>query len=1854
MTDFNLTASSFDTLNAAIEQADADSTAGDTYTITFTAGITETADLTALNLATGVSATIDGASYDLDGASTYRGLFVYAGQVTIENLSIDNAHAVGGAGASGGGGGAGLGGGLFVAGPTEGAGGGDVILDNVTFQGDAATGGAGAAGDAGGGGGMGGAAGSGINSGGGGVGSTGAGGSGNAGDGGAGIIPGAAAGGNGVGSGGGSGGGGGGGGSGVSGTGGGGGGVMGVSATGKTGGAGGFGGGGGGGYLPGVGGEGGFGGGGGGGITGGAGGFGGGGAGGFQGGGAGGAAGFAGGAGTKSNGGGGGGGAGLGGDIFVQQGATLTIEGGALSGASVVNDGTGANGGGNGAAYGAGIFLQGNQTVTLAPAAGQTLGIAGAVADQSGNGGSGASAGAGGLIMDGAGTVDLETANSFTGGITLEAGTLVLGTAGAAGSGDITFHDDPTLAFTIANAPTTTIAGFGGGDTIDITNLLTNVGTATLGEGNVLSIPYTNGVGGTLTLQMDPGADYSGDEFLLTSDGTGGTDVTLVVTTEDALNRAIAQADSLTSGSATIVLGNDITETVDPTAFNLHSGVSVTLDGAGYALDGNDAYRGLFVYAGAVTIENLTIQNARAVGGAGSDGGGGGAGLGGGLFVAGTNAGLDSGGTVTLSGVTFTDDSATGGAGGDGFVGGGGGLGGAGGQDNGSGGGGGGVGGQANGGNGGADGSTGIIPGAPAAGAGGGVDGGSGGASGGGGGGAGAGGFGAGAGYASNSAAAGGGGLGAGGDIFVQQGGSLIIEGGSLSGGSVQAGAGGTLADDGSAYGAGIFLQGDQTQTLAPAAGQTLTISDVITDQTANGGTGSNAGAGGLIVDGAGTVDLDAANTFTGGITLQAGTLVLGTAGAAGSGAIAVETGADLQFAIANQPTNTIDDFVGGGTIDITDLAFGGAASAATIVNGNTLSITNGTTTLTLTLDPSGSYADDLFLAKSDGASGTDVTAVPLDVGTEAQLDAAITALDGMLSGSYTITFTGNIAETADPTAINLQNGVSLTINGDGHTLDGGSAHRGLFAYEGTITIEDLTIAHALAVGGAGGTGAGGGAGLGGGLFIAGADVTLNEVTFSDDTARGGAGGAGMGSGGGGGMGGAGGNQGSGGGGGGGVGSGAAGGAGSEDNGSAGAGGIIPYSGPGGGEGGEGTAGGASGGGGGGGLYSGKGGGGGVMGQAGNDGAMGGFGGGGGGLGGPGGFGGGGGGGGGVGGYGGGGGGGGAGGAGGFGGGAGASGAGSPGGGGGAGLGGDIFVEQGGSLTIEGGSLSGGAVAGGAAGGAGGGGMSASAGKAYGSGIFLQGVQTQTLAPASGQTLTISDVISDEIGASEVGDTGGLVVDGAGTVDLTADNTFAGGIALDSGRLILGTAGASGDGLITFGTSDPATLAFTIAITPTTPIDGFVQGDTLDITDLMTDASFGTLVVGNYLDIPYTSGVGGTLSVRLDPSIDYSADTFLLTPDGVSGTDVTIACYRRGTRILTDRGEVAVEALRIGDVLVTHTGAARALRWIGRRSYAGAFVAGNRRVLPIRIAAGALADGVPRRDLYVSPEHALFLDGMLVPASALLNGRSIVQLERVDAVEYFHLELDSHDVLLAEGAPAESFVDDDSRGMFHNAADYAALYPDAPSGPARFCAPRVADGMALEPLRRRLADRAGAAAHPPVLRGWLDEATHGRIRGWAWNAADPDAKLVLEVFDNGVCIARVAADLFRGDLEDAGIGDGRHGFALDAALSPQTYHVIEVRFADGGAALENAPLLLAPPQPFDDGLAQALAAAVDGADAPGQVLDFLAAQMERLRRRRADAAAQRDAHAARQRRALSIADQAAASAGIGPLSACVR
>jgi autotransporter-associated beta strand protein len=1580
------------------------------------------------------------------------------------------------------------------------------------------------------------------------------------------------------------------------------------------------------------------------------------------------------------------------------------------------------------------------------------------------------------LVIDGAGTVVLDPTlangtaakNTYSGGTQIDSGRLELAAPGAAGSGAITLAGTGTLAFDAADAPSNRIDGFQiGQGIIDIEG----IGTAShfnFGANNTLTISGGT-VGGVaappVTLHLDPSQDYSKDTLILSSDSaTDGTFVRLLqtsftVTDEASLSQAIQAIDSGGNDvwpNTAYTIDFDLPGADDHTlkltspleAINLQSGSSLTINGLdnGVAdtIDGGGTERGLFVYGGTVSIENLTIANAKALGGAGASGGGGGAGLGGGLFVA-------AGASVTLDDVNFSGNRATGGAGGSSGegVGGGGGMGGAGGGGdvhalNGSGGGGG-IGPDATGGNGltGGNGGPGIVANLPSAAGfsgvnggggdirlGGGVNpvggsggfggGGAGGLSvggggefgGGGGGGAGAiaaefgetligygggsGGFGGGggagpgapfifdgntitggagglggfgAGNGGDNKGNGGGGLAAGGDIFVQSGGSLTIAGGTLGAGTVNRSGG---SNQGEAYGSGIFLQGNQTLTLAPVAGDTETINGVIADMSgsvdATGQTTNGTGVGSLVIgDGTsqGTVVLapvDAegnptANTFTGSITVKSGTLELGSAGAAGTGTIhAIDP--TIEYSASGTYANAIELDVGTpATSDPTtfDVDAGVTATiSGVITNGS------GTNALNETIDPNQpivkSGSGTLVLSNVNTYTGsTSVTGGALSISADDNLGTGTLALgDGTtldLTSSFTLAHKVTIAGTAtldvtagqtvidsggisgstatlvktDTGTLKLShssnNFTALNVNGGtvlmgvnsalqdktavsvagGATLDlgGFEADIGTLAGAGTVTdsgnAATLTInttspttfsgviedgAHAVTLGikngnltlsGAntysGATIISQGSLIGGATdaFSAHSDVTVSSHTTLDLggfnqtiglligsgssalVTNSGAGYAAL----------------------------TTGGSGNstfngliEDDGAHSTGltkigtgtlilsGTDTYSG----------------------LTTISGG---TL-QTASKTAL--------------------------------------------------SAASS------------LTVASGATLDLHGfsnyvGSLAGSgtvtntggvtatltAGSNGASTNFGGtishataltktgsgtltlsgvntytGGTTVTDGSfsisaddnlgtggtlALGNGTTLDLTSSFTLAHtitiagdptfdvADGQTVTISSAIIDGAQAGEVEKTD------SGTLVLSGPNTYSGGTTIEGGTLELGNPSAAGSGPITFGSD--VTLAIDGTTMPSNTIDGFTAGDMIDLTSIGN-------VSGSHVDMNYLTNVltitedNATYQLQFDKNEIFAGDFFHLMKDnnGIgSGTLITedqVACYCRGTGIATPHGDVPVERLAIGDLVMTASGALRPIKWIGTRSYGSRFIMGRKDILPICFKAGSLDDNVPTRDLWISPHHAMYLEGVLIEAKDLVNGVSIVQAERVEKVEYFHIELATHDVIIAEGALSETFVDDDSRAMFHNAHQYAALYADEEMTPTRYCAPRRDHGYEVEVVRQRLAQRAGllpAADQPSAgaLRGYVDRVSATRIAGWAQNIDHPEAPVCLDIVAGGRLIGQVLANRYRDDLERGGLGSGRHGFEFTPPAGLAfTSGAIEVRRSLDGAALKSS------------------------------------------------------------------------------------
>ncbi len=185
--------------------------------------------------------------------------------------------------------------------------------------------------------------------------------------------------------------------------------------------------------------------------------------------------------------------------------------------------------------------------------------------------------------------------------------------------------------------------------------------------------------------------------------------------------------------------------------------------------------------------------------------------------------------------------------------------------------------------------------------------------------------------------------------------------------------------------------------------------------------------------------------------------------------------------------------------------------------------------------------------------------------------------------------------------------------------------------------------------------------------------------------------------------------------------------------------------------------------------------------------------------------------------------------------------------------------------------------------------------------------------------------------------------------------------------------------------------------------------------------------------------------------------------------DDAVACFVAGTRIETTSGEALVESLRLGDLVVTEAGEALPVIWIGERRIDLRRHSAPAELRPVRIMAGAFGNAVPGRDLLLSPDHAVFADGVLIPVKYLINGLSIRQ-EAQDSVHYFHVELDRHAVIRAEGLAVESYLETGQRSAFRNGGPAIALHPDFArrAREAGGCAPLRVTGPAVMRLREQL------------------------------------------------------------------------------------------------------------------------------------------------------------------------------------------
>lgn len=303
------------------------------------------------------------------------------------------------------------------------------------------------------------------------------------------------------------------------------------------------------------------------------------------------------------------------------------------------------------------------------------------------------------------------------------------------------------------------------------------------------------------------------------------------------------------------------------------------------------------------------------------------------------------------------------------------------------------------------------------------------------------------------------------------------------------------------------------------------------------------------------------------------------------------------------------------------------------------------------------------------------------------------------------------------------------------------------------------------------------------------------------------------------------------------------------------------------------------------------------------------------------------------------------------------------------------------------------------------------------------------------------------------------------------------------------------DGLSVLGTPiGTSALTGTLSVDyGTNTVTGTLGVSALGALSAQTYTSLSLTQTGITAGVPsYTLAAGNGLTqiaVSYDGQLPTSATTSITAlgtgvqiAAGSGAVSASVVCFAAGTMIRTPRGDVPVETLEIGDLVVTMAGEHRPVKWIGQRSIRREKFADPTAVMPVRIAAGAFGPNLPERDLVVSPGHALCLtvvDEVLVPANVLVNGTTITRLDCAE-VTYWHVELDSHDIVLANGMPAEAYIDVGNRGFF--GTDAVPLDPALEARDlAGYCRPFVDRGPVVAAIRNRLRARA-------LRLGWMLEA----------------------------------------------------------------------------------------------------------------------------------------------------------------------
>ncbi len=373
--------------------------------------------------------------------------------------------------------------------------------------------------------------------------------------------------------------------------------------------------------------------------------------------------------------------------------------------------------------------------------------------------------------------------------------------------------------------------------------------------------------------------------------------------------------------------------------------------------------------------------------------------------------------------------------------------------------------------------------------------------------------------------------------------------------------------------------------------------------------------------------------------------------------------------------------------------------------------------------------------------------------------------------------------------------------------------------------------------------------------------------------------------------------------------------------------------------------------------------------------------------------------------------------------------------------------------------------------------------------------------------VTVEGVLIPPSSLNITTNTGGTItVNGGQLGTSTVPTYFTSRVVIENGGTVYLTNAGSSEGSIQFiAPTNGGTNTLVVAQqtnTVATPISGFGPGSVIQFPDNMNLSITGVTITDGATSGTYKVALvqNGSVQITLSDVTFAAGITPVKNNDGTYGTNgtgtYTVAgitdsvlnaangtyelnsCFLAGTLISTPNGPVPVEQLQPGDLVTVLNGAQpmhKPVKWIGHRSVSPGAAAGAE-AYPVRIKQNAFADQMPQRDLLLTDEHCVFIENGLVPVRMLVNHRSIISDRSFTSYIYYHVELEDHGILLAEGLPVESYLDTGNRGNFAN-APVPFLVPQLgtktlPVDAMQIAAPLLVDVAVVKPIWDRLAARA--------------------------------------------------------------------------------------------------------------------------------------------------------------------------------------